>query len=70
MVHLNLEEAKAEKEKRSTALRRQMKNSYRTKMTFRLLPSHLKKFKKKLLEDEKTANDFLNDIILKYIEKE
>jgi hypothetical protein len=70
VAHLNLEEAKAEKEKRSSALRRQMKNSYRTKMTFRLLPADLKKFKKKLLEDGKTANDFLNDMILKYIEKE
>lgn len=70
MAHLNLEEAKENKEKRSVSLRKQMRNSARTKITFRILPSDLKKFKKKLLDDGMTANDFLNDMILKYIAKE
>lgn len=70
MVHLNPEEAKANKEKRLNLLRRQIKNSSRVTVTFRVLPATLKKFKKKLAGEGVTANDFLNTMILNYIEIE
>lgn len=66
-----IESGKAfDKEKHYKKMKTMMENMDRTKCTIRI-PTHIfKKFKRKLLENSKTANDFLNDMILKYIEKE
>ncbi len=70
MVHLNPDEATIEKTKREQKFRRYMRNSHRVKITIRTMPSIAKKFKKKLLYADMTMNDFFNDIMVKYIEKE
>jgi|GEM_PF-5685862 hypothetical protein len=68
MALINAEEAKAEKERKYQKLKKMSENMDRTKFTIRI-PTHiLKKFKKKLLEENTNANEFLNAMILKFID--
>jgi predicted DNA binding CopG/RHH family protein len=56
------------KEDHQKKMKRYMGNKDRTKFTIRIPNGSLKKLKKKLLEDDLNVNQFLNDMILKYIE--
>ena len=60
---------KIDKEKQYKKMKKTMENMERTKITVRI-PTHIyKKFKVKLVNEGLTANQFLLDIILNYIEK-
>ena len=58
-----------DKEKHRKKMRRLMVNMDRVKFTFRIPTSILKKFKRKLVEEQTNASQFLNDKILEFIDK-
>ena len=59
-----------DRDKHRAKMKKVAVNLDRTKFTFRIPTPILKKFKKKLLEDGVTANDCINAMILKYIDKD
>jgi predicted DNA binding CopG/RHH family protein len=57
------------REKTRKKMRKLMENMDRTKFTIRIPTHRLKKLKKKLMEKDSNVSRFLNDMILKYIDK-
>ena len=57
-----------DREERRQKMKKMMENMDRTKTTVRIPKHIMKKFKRKLLEENISANDFFNDIVLKFIE--
>lgn len=58
-----------DKENHRKKMKRLMENMDKKKFTFRILPKNLKKLKIILAEEGQSIDSFLNDMILKYIEK-
>jgi hypothetical protein len=59
-----------DKAKQYEEMKKYINNKDRKRLTIRITPSLYKKLKRKLFEENTTFNDFICDMILKYIEND